>query len=96
MLGEKLRELRESRGLVQREVATVLSVDTAYISKIESSEKPLSRDSLKKLSEFFDYPENDLITLWLSEKVYKIVCEEDLAIDSLNHTINRIKKERNI
>ena len=34
MLGEKLKELRESKGLVQRQVAAALGVDTAYVSKM--------------------------------------------------------------
>jgi HTH-type transcriptional regulator, competence development regulator len=50
MLGEKLKELREAKGLVQRQVAAELEVDTAYISKIESNEKPVSRTHLKKLA----------------------------------------------
>jgi transcriptional regulator with XRE-family HTH domain len=47
MLGEKLRELREAKGLVQRQVAADLEVDTAYISKMEHNEKPVSRNHLK-------------------------------------------------
>lgn len=35
MLGEKLKELRESKGLLQRQVAAELDVDAAYISKME-------------------------------------------------------------
>jgi len=38
MIGGKLKELRESKGLLQREVAAKLDVDTAYISKMESDE----------------------------------------------------------
>lgn len=94
MLGKKLKEIRESKGLVQREAATVLQVDTAYISKIESNEKPLSRDALVKLAEFYKYPVDELLVLWLSDKVYKIIKNDELAIDSLNQTIKRIKEER--
>lgn len=42
MLGERLRLLRESKGLLQREVAAELAVDTAYISKMENNDKPVS------------------------------------------------------
>lgn len=41
MLGKKLRELREAKGLVQRQIAAKLEVDIAYISKIENGEKHL-------------------------------------------------------
>lgn len=52
MLGEKLKELRESKGLLQRQVAAELKVDTAYISKMENNDKPVSnsyRDPHKSL-----------------------------------------------
>lgn len=94
MLGKKLKEIRENKRLVQREAASVLQVDTAYISKIESNEKPLSRDALVKLAEYYQYPIDELLVLWLSDKIYKIIKDDELAIDSLNQTIIRIKEER--
>ena len=83
MLGQKLKELRESKGLVQRQVAAELQVDTAYISKIESNEKPLSRHHLSKLAELFGVTENDLLKFWLADKLYDIVKGEPLAKQSL-------------
>ena len=41
MFGQKVKELCEAKGLVQRQVAAELEVDTAYVSKIESDEKKL-------------------------------------------------------
>lgn len=38
MLGDKLRELREAKSLLQRQVTAELEVDTAYISKMQSNE----------------------------------------------------------
>ena len=35
MLGVKLKELRETNGMVQRQIAALLEVDTAFISKVE-------------------------------------------------------------
>lgn len=80
MLGEKLRELREAKGLVQRQVAAELEVDTAYISKMESNEKPVSRQHLKKLSVLLGIAEDELLTLWLADKVYDVVKDEEKAI----------------
>ena len=39
IIGKKLRELREQKGLLLRQVAASLEVDTAYISKMERGEK---------------------------------------------------------
>ncbi len=53
MLSQKLRTLREQNGLRQREVAAKLEVDTAYVSKMENNEKPVSKDYLPKLAKLF-------------------------------------------
>lgn len=83
MLGEKLRELREAKGLVQRQVAAELQVDTAYISKMESNEKPVSRQHLKKLSVLLGIAEDELLTLWLADKLYHVAKDEAVAIRAL-------------
>lgn len=91
MLGEKLKELREAKGLVQRQVAAELEVDTAYISKMESNEKPVSRNHLKKLSMLLGIGEEDLLTLWLADKVYDLVKDEELALRALTVTTEEIR-----
>lgn len=83
MLGEKLKELREANGLVQRQVAAELEVDTAYISKMESNEKPTSRSHIKKLSSILHLPEDELLTLWLADKLYDIVKDEPIGLKAI-------------
>ncbi len=92
MLGKKLKELREEKGLMQREVGAIIAVDGAFISKVENGEKPINRDHLKALSEFFNIPENLLQTLWLSDKIYNLSKDEPSAIEALKITIKRINK----
>ncbi len=94
MLGEKLRELREAKGLVQRQVAAELEVDTAYISKMESNEKPVSRQHLKKLSVLLGIGEDELLTLWLADKLYEVVKGEKLALKALSRTESEIKRNK--
>ena len=92
MLGEKLRELREAKGLVQRQVAAALEVDTAYISKMESNEKPVSRQHLKKLSVLLGIAEDELLTLWLADKVYDVVKDEAVALKAMHVAEEEVKK----
>ncbi|WP_425629386.1 helix-turn-helix domain-containing protein [Cellulophaga lytica] len=75
-LGKRLKELRESKGFMQREVGAVIDVDGAFISKIESSEKPINRNHLKKLSTFFQIDEKELQVLWLVDKVNNVLKDE--------------------
>jgi transcriptional regulator with XRE-family HTH domain len=95
MLGQKLRELREAKGLVQRQVAAELEVDTAYICKIESKEKPVSRQHLKKLSVLLGIAEDELLTLWLADKVYDVVKDEEVAINAIQIAEDHVRKTQN-
>lgn len=98
MFGEKLKELRETNGLVQRQVAAELEVDTAYVSKMESNEKPVSRSHLKKLALLFDIKEEELLTFWLAEKVMDVVRDEDVAMKAIQlaeEELNNLKPKRN-
>lgn len=83
MLGEKLKNLRIDRGLMQREVAAALEVDAAYISKMESNDKPVSHQHLKKLSRMLCVSEQELLTWWLADRMYDVVKDEKLALQAI-------------
>lgn len=90
-IGEKIRKLRESKGLFLRQVAAALEVDTGYISKFESGEKLPLKKHIKKLSELFVVDEAELLTIWLSDKLLEITKNEATAEESLKLTIKRLK-----
>jgi transcriptional regulator with XRE-family HTH domain len=83
MLGQKLKELREEHQFVQREVAAKLEVDTAYVSKMENGTKQISRNWLPILADMFDIPESELVTLWIADKVDKIISTEEYGFKAL-------------
>jgi transcriptional regulator with XRE-family HTH domain len=91
MLGEKLKELREGKGLVQRQVAAELEVDTAYISKMESNEKPVSRTHLKKLALLLSIAEEELLTLWLADKLYDMAKNEEVGLKAIEVAKEELK-----
>ncbi len=93
MLGEKLKELREAKGLLQRQVAAELHVDTAYISKMEHNEKPVSLNRLNKLSKLYSVSENDLLPIWLADKVLQLVENEQFSVQALEIAINKVKEK---
>ncbi len=94
MLGEKLKELRESKGFLQRQVAAKLDVDTAYISKMENNDKPVSKSNLSKLAKLYDVDEQELLTLWLADKVYDVVKDQDVALKAMEVAEEEIKSKR--
>ena len=91
MLGQRLKELREAKGFVQREIAAKLEIDTAYVSKMEKGEKQISRSWLPILSRMFQITENELVILWLADKVEKQIQDEPLGLSALEIVFTRIK-----
>jgi transcriptional regulator with XRE-family HTH domain len=83
MLGQKIKQLRTELGISQRELGAHIEVDSAFISKVEKGEKPIKREHLKVLSEVLKIDEVELQKLWLANKIYKIVADEELAIEAL-------------
>ena len=49
----RIKQLREERGMTQPELGKVLNVQGAAISKYENEKIPLTTDTIKALSEFF-------------------------------------------
>lgn len=80
---------------MQRQVAARLDVDVAYVCKMESNEKPVSRQHIKTLAQFLGGNEEEMNTLWLADKIYAIVKDEDLAERAIRTTADVIRKERN-
>lgn len=66
--GEILRENREKKGLLLRQVAAQLDIDTAILSKIERSERKATKEQIIKLAGILDLNEEDLLVHYLSEK----------------------------
>ena len=90
ILSELLKYKRESKDLLLREVASMIDVDTALISKIEKGDRKPTREQVEKLAIALDIENKKLLTLWLSEKVYEDVQGEDVAIDAIKLALKRI------
>ena len=89
--GEKIKQLRTHMGLLQRQVANQLEMDTPMLSKIERGERNAKRDQVTILSKIFNVPEEDLLSLWLADKVYDMVKDENVALKALSVTEEELK-----
>ncbi len=76
MLGVKLKELRETNGMVQRQIAALLEVDTAFISKVEKEEKQISKNHISRLAKLFKVSESELNSLWVVDKILALIEDE--------------------
>lgn len=90
--GDKIRGLRTSQKLLLRQVASALDMDTALLSKIERGERPIKKEQITNLSEVLKGDKEELLTLWIADKVYDIVKDEEVALKALLVTEGEIKK----
>ena len=95
-IGQKIKELRENAGMLQRELAYELKVGDAYLSKVERNQKLLRKEHLITLSKLFNYPYSELETLWLANKVYDLVKSEEQAIQVLKVAEQEIIYSKNL
>lgn len=51
IFGKRIKELREEKGLVQRQLAAVIEVDTPMYSKIERGERKAKREHVKLIAQ---------------------------------------------
>ena len=77
--GKKIRKARLEMGLLQQDIATQLHIDAPMLSKIESGERSARSEHVNALSKIFKLPEEDLLSLWLADKVLEVIIDEPLA-----------------
>lgn len=74
LLGERIRA---EHGVLQRQLAALLEIDTPMFSKIERGDRRAKRTQVIQLAEYFNIDKNELLTLWLADKVLDAVDDED-------------------
>jgi transcriptional regulator with XRE-family HTH domain len=76
-LGDKIKKVREAKGLSQKQIAGILKMDQAQYSRIENNKNDPSFSNVVRISEALGI---DLIELFKADEVFK-------DINSFNKTI---------
>lgn len=84
--GLKVRDVREGKGLLLRQVAAALEVDTAFLSKIELGKKKASRIQVSRIISYLNVKEEILLPLWLSDRIFDVLENEPHANEALEIT----------
>lgn len=90
-LGQELRKIRESKNILLRQVASYLEIDTAMISKIERGERNLNRIQVIKLAEYYNVSQDNLLTLWVCDKVLNTLENEPFAVKGMQKALKTLK-----
>lgn len=83
LFGNKIKELRDEQGVLQRQLAALLEIDTPMFSKIERGDRKAKREKLEKLAGYFHQDEKEMLTLWIADKfidAVKDVQERELCV----------------
>jgi transcriptional regulator with XRE-family HTH domain len=83
--------------LYLRQVAPLLEMDTAQLSKIEKGLRQLKREQLPILAEILKVDKDELLILWLADQLYDVVKDEDVALKAMEaaeEVIINTKKNR--
>lgn len=86
LFGNKIKELRDEQGLLQRQLAAFLEIDTPMFSKIERGDRRAKREQVVKLAEYFHQDEKEMLTLWLADKfidAVKDIQDRKLCVDAI-------------
>jgi len=90
-LGKRIKEIRGKQKFLLREVAAHLECDTALISKVEKGERNLNRNQIEKIAYLFHVEPDELITLWLADKVIHLIGNDPLAERGMKKALNNFK-----
>lgn len=92
LFANKLKELREEKQLLQRQLASALEIDTPMYSRIERGERKAKREQVILLAKLLDANEKEFLQLWLADKVYDVLAEEDCVDGVINMVAENIRE----
>lgn len=92
LLGTRIKELRESKNLLQRQLAAELEIDTPMYSKIERGERIAKREYIILLANLLDAEPKELLSIWLADKILLTIENEDFQTEAINIALKTLNK----
>jgi transcriptional regulator with XRE-family HTH domain len=90
-IGIIIRAEREKRNLLLREASALLEIDQAILSKIERDERKATKEQLYIFAKIYKLDIEKLLVLWLGEKIYKNIENEDYPLKALKVAEEKVK-----
>lgn len=84
-----LKTAREQKNIKTRELAQLLGIDQALISKFENGSRKPTRDQIVKLASVLEINYEQLMIAWLKEKIYAEIGDDHFAFEA----IHQVKEE---
>ena len=90
-VGQIIRANREKQGLLLRQLAAQLDVDTAILSKIERGERKPTKEQILKIAGIFKLDKDELLIQYLSDKIAYEIADEDVAARTLKVAEQKVR-----
>jgi Fic family protein/DNA-binding Xre family transcriptional regulator len=78
-----LKTAREQKNIKTRELAQLLGIDQALISKFENGSRKPTRDQITKLASALEINYEELMIAWLKEKIYAEIGDDQLVFKAI-------------
>lgn len=78
-----LKNAREQKGIKTRELAQMMQIDQALISKFENGTRKPTREQVKKLAQALSIDFDTLMIAWLKEKILYEIGSDDLSMRAM-------------
>jgi len=104
LFANKIRELRESRQMLQRHISAALDIDNAIYCKIERGDRQAKREQIPSIAKILQTDSEELLALWLADQVTAVVEDDkkildkvlDIAKQNINKTLGLQDEKRQI
>ena len=93
-VGNKIRESRKSKGLLLRQLAAILDMDVAILSKIERGERTPTKQQLQKIANALTINETELANTLLAESIISELSSNENPIEILKIVQKELKKSK--
>jgi len=93
-VGNKIRESRKSKGLLLRQLAAILDMDVAILSKIERGERSPTKQQLQKIANALTINETELANTLLAESIISELSSNENPIEILKIVQKELKKSK--
>jgi len=90
-----LKNAREQKNLKTREVAQLLGIDQALISKFESGTRKPTREQVAKLATLLEIDYETLLVSWLKERILYEIGDDEFALKAMALAEEQIRYNAN-
>jgi Fic family protein len=88
---EIIKERREEKGFIIREIAEMLSVDPTLVSRFERGYRKPTKEQVYKLANILDLDATKLMVQWLAESILYEIGDDDMALEAMKVAEEEIK-----